>query len=158
MAYAMTALAVASTAYSAYSQNEAGKAQQSIANRNAKLLERSADQALVRGNEEAINSRRRTRLLVGEQRAAAAGQGIDVNSGVAADLQEQAESFGAQDEAMIRRNALDEAWGIRTQASNQRMEGRYARREGTNKAIGTGLGGMGQAYGYWQDERSPKVR
>ena len=154
----MTALTLAATGYQAYAQNQAGKEQQAIANRNAKLLEKQADSVLDVGNDNAMAARRRTRLLVGEQRAAAAGQGIDVNSGVAADLQEQAASFGAEDEARIRREAFDNAWGVRTQASNQRMEGRYARREGTNKAIGTGLGGMGQAYGYWQDERSPKVR
>jgi hypothetical protein len=155
MAYAMTALTVASTAYGAYAQNQAGKAQQDIANRNAKLLDRSAADALTRGNEEALASRRRTRVLVGQQRAAAAAQGLDVNTGAPADLQNQAEAFGAQDEATIRRNAFNEAWGIRTQASNQRTEGRYARRAGINQAIGTSLGGMGQAYSYWRDERSP---
>lgn len=155
---AMTALTLAATGYQAYAQYEAGKEQQSIANRNAKLLEKSADQALERGNEEAIGVRRRTRLLVGEQRAAAAAQGLDVSVGAPADLQEQAAAFGAADEATIRRNAFDEAWGIRTQASNQRQAGRYARREGTNGAIGTSLGGLGKSYGYWQEERSPKVK
>lgn len=155
---AMTALTLAATGWQANAQIQAGKEQQSIANRNAKLLEASADQAVERGNEEARGVRRRTRLLVGEQRAAAAAQGLDVSTGAPADLQEQAAAFGAADEATIRRNALDEAWGIRTQASNQRQAGRYARREGTNSAIGTSLGGIGKSYGYWQEERSPKVK
>lgn len=155
---AMTALTLAATGYQVYAQNQAGKAQQKIANNNAKLLERSADDAISRGNEEALGARRRTRLLVGEQRAAAAAQGLDVNVGAPADLQEQAAAFGAHDEATIRRNAFNEAWGIRTQASNQRTEGRYARRSATNQAIGTGLGGLGQSYGYWQQERTPKVK
>lgn len=154
----MAALTLVATGYQAWAQNEAGKAQQDIANRNAKLLERSADDAIARGNEEAMALRRRTRLLVGEQRAAAAAQGLDVNVGAAADLQEQAAAFGAYDEATIRRNAYREAWGIRTQAGNQRMEGSYARRGATNQAIGTSLGGLGQSYGYWQQERAPKVR
>ncbi len=148
----MTALTVAATAYGAYAQNEAGKAQQDISNRNAKLLDRAADDALERGNEEALGARRRTRLLVGEQRAAGAAQGLDVNTGVVADLQSQAEGWGVHDEATIRRNAFHEAWGIRTQASNARVGGRYARRAATNQAIGTTLGGVGQAYGYWQEE------
>lgn len=155
---AMTALTLAAAGYQAHAQYEAGKEQQSIANRNAKLLEKSAEQALDRGNEEAIGVRRRTRLLIGEQRAAAAAQGLDVSVGAPADLQEQAAAFGAADEATIRKNAFDEAWGIRTQASNQRTAGRYARREGTNAAIGTSLGGIGKSYGYWQEERAPRVR
>lgn len=151
------ALVLAAAGTQAYAQNQAGKAQQSIANNNAKLLDRSAQDALARGNEEAIAQRRRTRMLVGEQRAAAAAQGLDVNSGVAADIQDQAYQHGLADEATIRRNAFREAWGIKTQAKNQRTEGAYARRSGTNQAIGTSLGGLGDSYAYWQSSRSPKV-
>ncbi len=154
---AQAALVLGAAAYQGYAQHEAGQAQEDIAKRNAKLLDRSAADALRRGDQEAIASRRRTKLLVGEQRAAAAAQGLDVNTGVAADLQEQARAFGEEDEATIRRNAFDEAWGIRTQARNQRAEGRYAARAGTNQAIGTGLGGLGSAYGYYQEGRSPRV-
>jgi hypothetical protein len=154
---AMTALTLAATGYQAYAQREAGEAQEAIAKRNAKLLERSADDALARGNEEVIAHRRRTRMLVGSQRATAAAQGLDVNSGVSLDLQDQATMHGAADEATIRRNAWREAYGIRTQAGNQRMEGRYARRAGTNQAIGTTLGGIGNAYAYWQADRAPRT-
>lgn len=157
MAYAAPLLTVAATGAQAYSQHQAGKAQDAIANRNAKLLDRSADDALARGNEEAIASRRRTRLLVGEQRAAAAAQGLDVNTGVARDLQDQAYQHGLADEATIRKNAWREAWGIRTQAGNQRAEGRYARRAGVNNAIGTSLGGIGSAYAYWDQNKSVRM-
>lgn len=155
---AMTALTLAATGYSVYAQNEASKAQQKIANRNADLLEQQADSVLAAGEEEAKNARRRTKLLIGEQRASAAAQGLDVNTGVAADLQDQAAAWGANDEQTIRRNAWRDAWGIRTQAGNQRTEGRYARRAGINNAIGTGLGGLGTAYSYWQADKQPKVR
>ena len=157
MAMAVPLLTVASAGVSAYGSYKAGEAQQDIANRNAKLLERSADDAIERGNEEAIASRRRTKLLVGEQRATAAAQGLDVNSGVAFDLQDQATQHGLADEATIRKNAWREAWGIRTQAGNQRQEGRYAKRAGTNNAIGTSLSGLGQSYAYWQAGQSPKM-
>ncbi len=155
---AQAALVLGAAAWQGYAAHEAGQAQQSIAKSNAKLLDRSAADALRRGDEEAIASRRRTKLLVGEQRAAAAAQGLDVNTGVVADLQEQARAFGEEDEATIRRNAWREAWGIRTQARNMRTEGRYAARAGTNQAIGTGLSGLGSAYGYWQEDKAVKMR
>lgn len=157
MAYAVPLLTIAATGTQAYGQYEAGKAQRDIANRNADLLDRSAADAMARGNEEAIASRRRTRLLVGEQRAAAAAQGLDVNSGVAFDLQDQAQQHGTADEATIRKNAWREAWGIRTQAGNQRAEGAYAKRAATNQAIGTSLDGLGRSYAYWSAEQSPRM-
>lgn len=157
MAMAVPLLTVAATGVQAYGSYQAGKAQRDIANRNAELLDASAEDAIARGNEEAIASRRRTKLLVGEQRAAAAAQGLDVNTGVAFDLQDQAAQHGLADEATIRKNAWREAWGIRTQAGNQRAEGRYAQRAGTNQAIGTSLSGLGQSYAYWQSGQSPRM-
>lgn len=154
---AMTALTLAATGYSAYAQHQAGKQQQKIANRNADLLDRAADDALARGEEEAKAARRSTKLLVGQQRVAAASQGLDVNTGTAATLQDQAMAHGAADELQIRKNAWREAWGIKTQGRNQRMEGAYARRAGTNNAIGTTLGGSGTAYSYWQRDRAPYI-
>lgn len=155
---AMAGLTLAAAGYQAYASHESGKAQRKIANRNADLLDRSADDALARGGEEALAVRRRGRQLVGDQRAAAAAQGLDVNQGAAADLQEQAATFAAQDEATVRKNAWREAYGIRSQAGNQRMQGRYAQRTGTNNAIGTGLEGIGKSYAYWQADQSPRMR
>lgn len=152
------ALVAGSAVYGAYAQNEAGKAQQSLANQNAKTLDAQAEDAIQRGQQEVHALRRRTRGLVGNQRVQAALQGIDVNSGVAMDLQDDSFAQGAIDEAQIRENALDEAWGIRRQASNQRLSGNYARRAGRNQAAGTVLGGIGEsARAYYTYDR-PKIQ
>lgn len=143
---AQAAVLLATAAYTGYAQNEAGKAQKDIANRNASLMEAAADDAIERGNEEALAVRRRTRGIVGKQRAAFAGQGIDISTGTAMDLQEETSALGELDEATVRKNAFREAWGLRGQASNDRQAGAYARRAGTNQAIGTVLGGVGDAY------------
>ncbi len=147
----MQALLIAGTAaYGSYAENESGKAQQHLANRNAKLIDAQADDAIVRGQEEANALRMRTRKLIGAQKAALAGQGVSVGSEVAGDLSNDALSMSLQDEQQIRRNSFREAWGIRGQASNQRLGGSYARRAGQNQAIGTVLGGIGQASAYYQ--------
>jgi len=150
MAMAPMLLTAATAVYGAYSQNEAGKAQQDLSNRNAKLLDAQADDALARGNEEANALRMRTRKLVGAQKAALAGQGVSVGSEVAGDLRDDALGMSMMDEQQIRRNSWREAWGIRGQASNQRLGGQYARRAGRNQAIGTVLGGIGDASMYYK--------
>ena len=141
-----TALVTAAAAgYSAYAQNQAGKQQRKIANRNADLLDASAADAVERGEEEARVLRRKTKSLRGQQRAALAGSGIDVGSGTALELQEETTTLGALDASQLRKNALREAWGIRTQAANTREAGAYAQRGARNQAFGTILGGAGSA-------------
>lgn len=148
------ALVAGSAVYGAYATNKAAKDSQRLSNRNAALLDEQADDAIRRGELEVRALRRRTRAMVGRQRVQAAGQGLDVNSGVARDLQDDARAQGAMDEALARQNAFDEAWGLRGQSSNQRLAGRYARRAGRNQAIGTILGGIGDsARTYYQFDR-----
>jgi hypothetical protein len=147
---------LATTAYGAYTQNKAGREQQNLANANAALLESQAKDEVAIGEEEVLANRRRVRKAVGQQRADFAGQGVDVGSGTALDIQNETQEMGAVDEATIRRNAFRRAWNINTQASNQRLGGKYARRAGRNQAIGTVLGGVGQASSYW-DGSAPTV-
>ena len=151
------ALLIAGTAaYGAYAQNKAGKEQQNLANRNASMIDAQAEDAITRGNEEAGALRMRTKKLVGAQKAALAGQGVSVGSEVAGDLRDDALGMSMQDEQQIRKNAFRDAWGLKTQASNQRLGGRYARRAGQSQAIGTVLGGIGDASMYYQPT-APKV-
>lgn len=152
------ALLIAGAAgYSAYAQNKAGKEQLKLANRNADNLEASANDAVDRGNEEAIALKRRAKGLRGKQRATLAGSGVDVGSGTALDLQEETSSLAEADASTIRRNAFKEAWGIKTSANYEREAGAYARKGARNNAIGTLLGGTGEAYrGYYSYDK-PRI-
>jgi hypothetical protein len=142
---AQAALVFASAAYTAYAQNKAGKQQRNLADNNAALLERQADDALARGHQDALAVRRHTRQLVGKQQSQAAAQGLDVTTGVPVELASDTLALGAQDEAQVRSNAWREAYGIRGQASNQRLAGRYAASAGRNQALGSMLGGVGES-------------
>lgn len=148
---ALIGLTAASAIYNGYAQNEAGQAQKKLANKNADLLDASAADAVDRGNQDAMQITRRAKRLKGEQRASFAGQGVDVNTGTAAALQDETLAMGELDAEQTRKNAFREAWGIKGQASNQRLSGRYAQRAGQNQAFGTLLGGAGNtAQAYYQ--------
>lgn len=154
---AQAALVVAAAGYSAYAQNQAGKAQQDLADRNAKMIDAQADDAIVRGNEEANLVRRGAKRLRGQQRAAFATQGVDVNTGTSLDLQEETTTLGEMDAATVRKNAWREAWGLKGRASNERLAGDYARRGATNSAIGTALGGIGDSRRAYYEYDAPKI-
>lgn len=157
---AQALLIAGAAAYQSYAQVESAKDQRRLANRNADMLEVSANDALARGEEEAKVVRRRAAMTRGSQRAALAAQGVDVNDGIATDLQDETGILGELDAAKVRKNAWREAWSIRTQAGYQREAGRYAYRAGVNNAIGTGLQGAGQSYGAytdWYSDQRPRV-
>lgn len=111
-----------------------GEYQYRLAQWNAHIAEEQATDAIARGNVEAARVSLRTRTTVAAQRAAAAGSGVDVSSGSAADLQRDSVYLGAIDEATARNNAAREAWGYRVQAWDARNQGELARMGARNTA------------------------
>jgi hypothetical protein len=106
------------------------------------------------------------RALVGSQRASFAGQGVDVGSGSAADVQADAAYLGELDKRQILSNAQREAWGYRVDAENNRRNADIARKGGAAAqsasrwgAASTALGATSsfliQKYGW---ERTPAPR
>ena len=143
----MTALVLASSAYSASAQMQAGRQQQSIANRNADLTEAQAVQAQQQGEQQIMQVRRRTRQIIGKQRAAFAGNGIDLGTGAPVDVAADTEAASQIDQATIRTNVALAAWGFKTQANNERFGGKVARIDANNQATATLIGGVTNAYG-----------
>lgn len=121
----------------AYTQYQAGKATASIERFNASVADmnaRRAIQAGVFGSNRALAAGRR---LVGEQRAALAGQGVVVDNGTGAVLVDQGQADAHADALTIRNNAYLEAWGFQTTARADRFKADQARRAGTQGAIGS---------------------
>ncbi|MCO7513713.1 hypothetical protein NJF44_01335 [Pseudomonas guariconensis] len=117
---------------------------------NAAFADAAASDAIKRGEFEADQSRIDTRAMIGAQRAGFAANGIDVNSGSAADVQDDTAALGEQDALTIKNNAAREAWGYRTQAQQNRMAASNARRSGQAGMFGSLLtaGAQGaRAYG-----------
>lgn len=116
---------------------------------NARVGELQAEDALARGDREAGAARKAGKQVRGAQRAALAAQGIEVDSGTAATVQDETTAMAEEDARTIRTNAWREAWGFRAQAAGARGEGRMATLSANNQARSTILtGGMNAlAYG-----------
>lgn len=113
---------------------------------NAKLSEMQAQDALERGGKDAEQLQKQASRMIGSQKAALAAQGIEVDSGSAAEIQNDTKEMAARDAVTIRNNAAREAFGFKVQAMNSTMEGNFAQMGARNQASNTLLvGGMSAA-------------
>ena len=148
MSWIMVAAAVVTVvagAAEAKSQREAGKANQAIAENNARLDEASAQDAANQGARESQQSAWRTRALIGQQRAAIAASGLDSELGTPFDIQTDAALFGGADKSAIEMDAARKAWGFQSSALNNRNQGAQARWQGDTQSKITILKTIGSA-------------
>jgi hypothetical protein len=113
--------------------------------RNAELALFKADEAKRLGEKEAQSYSMKKKKLAGRQRATAAAQGIDPDSGSAFDIADETERLGALDVVTIRNNAWKQAWGYRTEAANLQSQAKFTRIQGKYGARATLLTGGLQA-------------
>lgn len=121
---------------------------------NAALKEQTADETLFAGDTSADWQRVRTGQAVGTQRSVQAANGIDVNSGSAAQLQDDTAMIGELDALTIQNNAARESFGYRIQADQDRMNAVQTVTNAGNKATGSILGGIGGAFGSFAGGRA----
>ncbi len=164
MAWAPIVLTVVSTAISAYSQMQQGKAQAAMADYNAKVAdantkvnEAAALDASQRGADEAAQVKERARRIAASQRAGAAAGGVAADSGSALDLLTETSGMGELDALTTMNNAQREAYGYRVQGMNstaqanlQRTQSKLYKSAGAGNAMGTLLTGGAKAYGQGQ--------
>lgn len=174
MAVTSAVAAVASVSMSAYGMYAQGQQQQKqaeyqaavannnaiVAEQNAQIQDRAAQDALNRGRIEEQQHRLKVAQMKGTQRSALAASGVEVDSGSALDMVADTAMMGEMDALTIRNNAEREsynfqvgAYNARAQAGNFRaesgllsMSGANAARNGTWGAATTLLGGAAQTY------------
>ena len=134
-----------SDVFNAYSSIQNGKYLDKIAKQNAAVSEQAADDAMRTGDINADTKRIETRGFIGTQRAGFAANGIDVNIGSAGLVQDDTAQFGELDALTIMNNAAREAYGYKTQAVDQRQQGKLAKYQAKMSAIGSILGGAEKA-------------
>lgn len=157
-------LTAAAGVYHADAQKKAGQYQAEVAEQNAKLGDFRAEQTAQIGAIREEQHRAKVRQMAGTQRANLAANGVDLGSGTALDMVTETYTMGEADALTIRYNAMNEAWGYRVSAINERNGGRFAKWSGKAQATGTYLttaanllsmgagmgGGSGGKYGVSQ--------
>ena len=143
------AIAAYGASRKASAEKSAGKSQQAVAEYNAQVSDLQADDALARGMQDETRQRLKARGLAGSTRVAYAAAGIDISDADStfADVQANAATLSEIDALTIRTNAAREAWGYRTQATNQRAGGQIAMVAANNRAIGALVSGASSIYG-----------
>lgn len=120
----------ATTALSAYGSYDQGQQQRSTSAYNARVLENEAIRTRNKGVVEENRHRERVQQLISSQRAASAASGVDVNSGSALQLQQDAELLGEVDALTIRQNYQDQADVTDARSDLVALQGRNSGRAG----------------------------
>jgi hypothetical protein len=103
---------------SAFSSRLALKGAQQIAEINAGVAERAAQQELSRGQDLVAQATERAGQVKGAQRAAMAANGIDLGVGSAAEILTSTDLAKERDMQTIEANAVRAAWGHRMNATS----------------------------------------
>jgi hypothetical protein len=145
------AIYAAAAALSAYSAYQTAQTNKDIAKHNAEVSEVQAQDALKRGEQEAMDVRRRGAELKSSQRATMAAKGLDLTFGTAGQIQDETDFFTETDAATVRTNARKEAWNLRAQRRGYEMEAAGQR---PGLAAGSSLlSSASQVSGRWQQYR-----
>ena len=134
-------MAVGSALYQGYQQSQAQAAQgaatqaqgayeASIYGRNAVAATASASSALSAGDVNASHLQTGAGLTIGAERASFGAQGVVVGQGSSGTVQASTMSASGIDAQQIRQNAIYQAFGIKTQAENDLMQGQFATMKG----------------------------
>lgn len=140
-------MALAGGLMQAKGAQDSGAYQSDMLGQNAAFKRRAADETIFAGDTSADWQRVRTGQAIGTQRAAQAGNGIDVNSGSAAQLQDDTAMIGELDALTIQNNAAREAYGYRVQADQDLENAKQVKKNAKTAATGSILGGLGSAFG-----------
>jgi hypothetical protein len=126
MTWAPVALAVVSTAMSAYSavqQSSQTKAaynyQAGVDKNNAMIANWNAEDAARRGESDLIAQQRKTAAIMGTQRATLAGRGISLEEGSALNILSDTAYLGEQDALTVKDNTAKNVWAAKVQANNE---------------------------------------
>lgn len=144
---ATTALAAGTSAYGSYQQGQVAK---QVGRNNQIMAEYAAQDAIKRGEEDAIKVQQRGAQIKGAQRSRMAAAGLDLGVGTAQELQDQTDFFAASDVATTRSNAARSAWSARASGDQAMAMGRNEAAQGNLSAFSTLLGGASQVSSKWK--------
>ena len=147
MALIPVAIGLAGSMMQAQGQKQNAAFESGMLKQNAMFKEQTAQETINAGDTSADWQRVRTGQMVGTQRSVQAANGIDVNSGSSALIQDDTAMLGELDALTIQNNAAREAYGYRVQAQQDRTNAKQTVKNGNTAAMGSILGGLGNAFG-----------
>ena len=112
--------------------------------RDKELAEFQADATIRQGNRAARQLHGQGQRFIGSQRAAAAANNVDVNTGSVALAQDDAKFITEMDEITIRNNAWKEAWGLKLAATSLEARGAFAASEARFRGQSALVSGIGR--------------
>ena len=146
MATVASATAAGVAGYGSY---QSGQFNQAVAENNAIMAKRQADDAIRRGNLAEAQSRRSTDALIGTQKAAMSASNTVVSEGTNLAIREDTRAQGELEALNIRNNAERHAAGLNFDAQNYQaqgkfsaLQGKYGLAEGALNVGGSVLGGV----------------
>jgi len=148
---AAAAVSTIGAGFGALQANAQNKYQAKVADRNADLANEAARQEQQNTRDAAMQQYRRTAALKGQQRAAMAANGVDVNFGSALDLTADTDMLANEDVRRIYDQGYQRSRGFEVEASNYSSQASASRQAATGSLIGgvfdvgsTALGGATQ--------------
>jgi hypothetical protein len=137
LAVAGSVMSAAGSIYGGLQANAMGKYEQKIAERNAKIAGEAARDSVERGKLENQALGRKVGSVKGQNRAAMAASGIDVDYGTAETFQDDTAMLAREDQQALYKNIDERTRGFDIQAANYRAEGKAARSRGKQAMIGS---------------------
>lgn len=150
----VTALVVGGSVLSAGSAISQGRAARNTSVFNARLAENEATRTRNKAVEQENEQRRRTAELISRQRTQLAANNLDLNSGSALQLQEDAALIGEVDALRIRNNFNDQASALDQEASLSISSGRAKQQSANLSAVGSLLTSAGAVASKWYTPQS----
>jgi hypothetical protein len=155
-----TIATAAGTAFAGYTAYQGAKATEATAKMNQDFELRAADDAMARGEKEAMAHYRQVSALRARQTAEFGAAGLDVAFGSPLDVITDTNILGNEDANTIRENAMREAEGHRISAYNYESEAAMAKFEQKAIPISTGLSVAGTlltGYGKTREMMNPQT-
>jgi hypothetical protein len=130
---------------SALADIQSGREAAQIARYNSKIARKQAKLVESRTQADVSAVSRRARLVSGGQRASAAAQGVSVDTGSAADIQEETGFLSGEEIRRIKNNAALESFGFKVRDHTFKRAGENARRSAAYGAASTLLSAAHQS-------------
>lgn len=144
--------------YSGLAANAQGKYESQVAKINAQQEVEAAHESYLQGQNERRDFWRKIGQVKGQNLAAMAANGIDVNFGTAARVQDDTQMLAEADAENLYRNIEQRTKGHQINASNFVSEAKAARARGKAALIGSAIGAAGSILGGFQQASALKAK